>query len=281
MTDAAFQFLRPFAERPWNSLVEISLLAGGIYYTRRYFRGTRGARILVGLTVFLTVLTVVGEALNLFVLRWLLARYAVFLPLFLVVIFQPELRRIFADLGSRSHLSTRKQNARVLDALCGSVFEMASRHCGALIAIERGIGLRSYAETGVAVDAAFSAELLQTIFHPKTALHDGGVILRNERIAAAACIFPVTQREGLARSFGLRHRAGLGLAEETDAVTVVVSEETGSVSLCIDHSVERGLTRANLRRQLGAILLGEGGRAYQGTPVPSRPIDDDQDLDSL
>ena len=278
--DSLLQPLRHFMEKPWSASAEILLLAFLIYYTYRYFRGTRGARVLAGLTLFLTAITLLAQSSNLVVFHWLVERYSVFLFVVLAVVFQPELRRIFADLGSRALLSSRKQDERSLDALCDSIFEMASRHCGALIAIERGIGLRFYAETGVAIDAAFSPELLQTIFHPKTALHDGGVILRSERIVAAACIFPVTQRESLDRSFGLRHRAGLGLCEETDAAAVVVSEETGSVTLCFDHTVVRGLSLLELRRRLGKILLGAGRHPREVPPEQRSPLDEERDVEN-
>ena len=279
--DGFLQPFRRFAERPWSASMEIGLLAVMLYSVYRYFRGTRGGRVLAGLTFSVVGFVLLSEVLNLVVFRWLIERFAIFLPVVMAVVFQPELRRLFADLGSRSLLFSRKRGARSLDALCGSVFEMANRRCGALIAIERGIGLRTYAETGVAIDAAFSAELIQTIFQPKTALHDGGVILRGERIAAAACIFPVTQRESLDRSFGLRHRAGLGLCEETDAVAIVVSEETGSVSLCFDHSVERGLTRGELRLRLGKILLGASARPGESPVEPRAPLDDEREMENV
>lgn len=243
----------------WNSLVEILFVAAGIYYAYFYFRGTRAARVLTGLVLFIASLTILSEALDLVVIRWLLGHYSIFLAVALVVIFQPELRRVFAELGSRSFFVGAKRDNQTLDQLCDCVFELAGRHYGALIALERDIGLRTYAETGVDLDAAFSSELLLTIFFPKTSLHDGGVIVRDGRIVAAACIFPVSQRESLDRSFGLRHRAGLGLAEETDALALVVSEETGSVSLCNGRSIRRGLTRTELRRLLGQALLFETG----------------------
>ena len=253
----------------WNSLVEIGFLAAGIYYIYIYFRGTRAARVLTGMIVFLVSLTVLSEALNLVVIRFLIGRYSIFLAVAIVVMFQPELRRVFAELGSRSFFGGGKKDNQTLDQLCDAVFALAGRHCGALLAIERDIGLRNYAESGVELDAAFSNELLLTIFHPKTALHDGGVIVRDGRIVAAACIFPVSQRETLDRSYGLRHRAGLGLSEETDALALVVSEETGSVSLCRGRTIRRGLTRAELRRLLGQALLFEGGDA--GTPAVPLP----------
>lgn len=260
--DLVVQFVR----QEWNSAIEIILLATGIYHGYLYFRGTRGARVLTGLALFLVTLTFLSEALNLVVIRWLIGRYSVFLAVALVVIFQPELRRGFAELGSRSFFRGSRQDKQWLDRLCDCVQELANKHHGALIALERDIGLRSYAETGVDIDGAFSPELLLTIFHPKTALHDGGVILRDERVIAAACIFPVSQRESLDRSFGLRHRAGLGLSEETDAAAIVVSEETGSLSLCFGNHIQRGLSVAELRRRLGRILLYEG---EDGDAVPA------------
>ena len=252
-----FENVLYWAREDWNSAIEVFILAIGIYYAYLYFRGTRGARVLTGMALFLVTLTLLSELLNLVVIRWLIGRYSVFLVVGMVVIFQPELRRAFAELGSRSFFSSNKQNKQTLDRLCDCVLELAAKRYGALIAIERDIGLRSYAETGVDLDSNFSPELLATIFHPNTALHDGGVIVRDDRIVAAACIFPVSQRETLDRSFGLRHRAGLGISEETDAVAVVVSEETGSLSLCIGRRIKRGLSAGELRRRLGQILLFE------------------------
>ena len=259
-----------FLEQQWNSIIEILLMATGLYYTYLYFKGTRGARVLTGLALFLVTLLVLSEALKLVVIQWLIGRYSVFLVVALVVIFQPELRRAFAELGSRSLFTSGKQDKQTLNQVCECVFELAGKHYGALIAIERDIGLRSYAETGVEVNGIFSCELLQTIFHPKTALHDGGVILRDNQIVAAACIFPVSQRESLDRAFGLRHRAGLGLTEETDAVAVVVSEETGSVSLCFGQKIQRGLSLPELRRQLGRIVLFE--KDTRGVPSPAAEV---------
>jgi diadenylate cyclase len=135
------------------------------------------------------------------------------------------------------------------------VTQLSNKQFGALIAIERDTSIKIYEETGVIVDAAFSTELLLTLFHPKSALHDGGVIVRNGRIAAAACIFPVSQRETLDRSLGLRHRAALGITEESDAVAVVVSEETGAISLCYRRRLERNFTPETFRQRLGEVLL--------------------------
>ncbi|MEJ7703307.1 MAG: DNA integrity scanning protein DisA nucleotide-binding domain protein [Geodermatophilaceae bacterium] len=126
-----------------------------------------------------------------------------------------------------------------------------------MIAIERDTSIRVYEETGVTLDSEFSIELMLTLFHPKSALHDGGVVIRNGRIAAAACIFPVSQRETLDRSLGLRHRAGLGITEESDAVAVIVSEETGGISICHRRRIERNFTPETFRNRLAELLVAE------------------------
>src|SRR5438067_189180 len=172
-----------------------------------------------------------------------------------VVIFQPELRRALAELGGHPIFSLTSEKREMIHDLAEAVTQLASKQFGALIAIERDTSIRVYEETGVQLEADFSVELLLTIFHPKTALHDGGVIVRNGRVAAAACIFPVSQRETLDRSLGLRHRAGLGLTEESDAVAIVVSEETGGISICHRRRIERDFTPETFRKRIGEILL--------------------------
>lgn len=270
-----------FVSQRWNAMVEILLLGAVVYFAWRHFRGTRGARVLVGVAVFLVGLTVLSRLLRLEVIGWLLGHSPMFFAVALVVIFQPELRRVFAELGSSGIFGGRRQSKEELDALCECVFELADKQCGALLALEREVGVRAYAESGVEIDCAFSGELVRTIFFPKTPLHDGGLILRDGRIVAAGCIFPVSQRESLDRSFGLRHRAGLGISEETDAVAIIVSEETGSVSLCHRGQIARGLGPAEFRGRLGRLLLGKGFLPEAGDGVHASPATRrDQDLDA-
>jgi diadenylate cyclase len=145
------------------------------------------------------------------------------------------------------------------------VFDLSSKGFGALIAIERDISLSPVAESGVALDADVSKELLLTIFHPKTVLHDGGVILSGDRIVAAGCIFPLTQRDDLDRTLGLRHRAGLGLSEESDTIALVVSEENGQVSICHSGVIERNLNFERFRKRLSQLLLHEENHATHST----------------
>ncbi|MGI9113575.1 MAG: diadenylate cyclase CdaA [Chthoniobacterales bacterium] len=239
----------------WRSAIEIVLLWVGIYYAYVYFRGTRGAKVLTGLAIVFLTLTLISTLLNLVVIGWIVRSFSVFLAIALVVIFQPELRRGLAALGGHPIFSLTSEKRETVHDLVEAVTQLASKQFGALIAIERDTSIRVYEETGVQLEADFSVELMLTIFHPKSALHDGGVIIRNGRIAAAACIFPVSQRETLDRSLGLRHRAGLGLTEESDAVAVVVSEETGGISICHRRRIERGFTPEAFAKRISEILL--------------------------
>src|SRR5215470_14025123 len=245
----------------WNAAIEILLLAIAIYYGYLYFRGTRGAKVLTGLAILFITLTLVSQILNLTVISWLLRSLTAFLAIALVVIFQPELRRALAELGSSQFFSSTTQKKETIDILTEAVFELSNKQIGALIAIERDTAIRSFAESGVNIDCEMSQELLLTIFFPKTPLHDGGVIVRNDRIVAAACIFPVSQREDLDRTLGLRHRAGLGITEESDAVAIVVSEETGQISICYRGKIERGFKPGQFEQRLSKLLMSDSDQS--------------------
>lgn len=260
MLEAAFAFLR----EQWTSGVEIAILAAVIYSIYTYLKGTHGARILIGLALVFLTLTFVSQLLNLVVIGWLLRSISVFLAIALVVIFQPELRRALTELGSHRFFTSASQERETVEDITDTVFELSSKGFGALIAIERDINLKGFVETGVPIDAKFTKELVLTIFHPKTVLHDGGMVLSGDRIVAAACIFPLTQREDLDRNLGLRHRAGLGLGEESDAITLVVSEETGQVSICHGGRIERNLGVEKFRQRLSQLLFQE---KYESDPA--------------
>jgi len=247
--------LLQFAKGNWRSAVEIGILWLVIYQGYLYFRGTRGAKVLSGLALALLTLLLVARLLQLEVILWLITNIAAFLSVALVVIFQPELRRALAALGSHHFFSTTPQNRETIEVISDIVFDLSNRQFGALIAVERDINISAFAESGVNIDCELSPELVVTIFQPKTPLHDGGLILRNDRIVAAACIFPVSQREDLDRNLGLRHRAALGLSEESDAVTIVVSEETGIVSICHRGKIERNFDPESLKIRLSALFL--------------------------
>ena len=243
----AWEFLR--------SLIEIFILATGIYSMWKLFRGTRGARVLAGFGVILATMSLLAVVLHLTVIEKLLSFSPAFLITALVIIFQPELRRIFAEVGSRPLLGGHRQQTEVIELVIRTLEQMQQDGNGALIAFEREITYEPARETGTILDAKVSDDLLATIFFPKTPLHDGGVIIVGDRIAVAAAIFPLTQAEGLQRNLGLRHRAALGLSDETDAAVVVLSEETGIISLAFGGELRRPLTTDELRSQLISILV--------------------------
>jgi diadenylate cyclase len=245
----------------WTSGLEILILATILYYIYLYLRGTHGARILIGLALVFLTLTFISQILDLAVLGWILRSFSVFLAIALIVLFQPELRRALNELGSHRFFTTALQRREAIEEITDAIFDLSSKGFGALIAIERDISLRSVAESGVELDAEFSKELLLTIFHPKTVLHDGGVIMSGDRIVAAGCIFPLTQRDDLDRTIGLRHRAGLGLTEESDVIALIVSEESGQVSICHSGSIERNLNVERFRKHLSRLLLREENHA--------------------
>jgi diadenylate cyclase len=241
--------------KEWRSAFEIILLSVVIYYGYVYFRGTRGAKVLTGLAIVFLTLTLISTLLNLVVIGWIVRSFSVFLAVALVVIFQPELRRGLAALGGHPIFSLTSEKRETVHDIAEAVTQLANKQFGALIAIERDTSIRVYEETGVTIDGEFSVEMMLTLFHPKAALHDGGVIIRNGRIAAAACIFPVSQRETLDRSLGLRHRAGLGITEESDAIAIVISEETGAISICHRRRIERDFTPETFRQRISELLL--------------------------
>ena len=243
----------------WRAATEIGVLWLLIYQTFRVFRSTRGARILIGLAVVVIVLTLASQLLELKVIEWIIKSAAAILAFGLLIIFQPELRNALARLGSTNFFSfsTRHQQ-EFLDALADAVVKLSKKRFGALFAIERNISLENYESTGVTIDAQLSVELVTTIFHPKTSLHDGGMVLSQERVEAAGCIFPVSQKELSDRALGLRHRAGLGISEDTDAVAIVVSEETGAISILVDGKMLRDLSEADFRKKLKDIFLSHG-----------------------
>jgi len=261
----SIQHLLQFLRESWSEGLEILIISTILYYLYLYLRGVQAARILIGLALLFLTLTFISQLLDLAVLGWLLRSFSVFLAIALVVLFQPELRRALNELGSHYLFTTVLQRREAIEELTDLIFDLSSKGFGALIAIERDISLKPVAESGVVLDADFSKELLLTIFHPKTVLHDGGVIINGDRIVAAGCIFPLTQRDDLDRAIGLRHRAGLGLSEESDTIALVVSEENGQVSICHSGVIERNLNFEKFRKRLSQLLLREETHATNPT----------------
>jgi diadenylate cyclase len=244
-----------YIQNGWRPALEILILAVGIYYTTKFVRGTRGWPVVIGFVVLLLALVLVTTLLDLRVLRWLLVNASVFIAVGAVVIFAPEIRRMLAELGNLPVFASAREQRENIEVIIQTVERLSDVRIGALIAIEQSIQLFEAVESGVPVDCEATPEMLETIFFPNNAIHDGGVIIKGDRIAYAACIFPLTQRQDLNKSLGTRHRAAIGLSEETDAVIVVVSEETGKISHAYKGQLVRGVTLEELRAFLTSVLV--------------------------
>lgn len=245
----------------WRPVLEVFILTVGIFYALRFIRGTRGAPVVTGFLVVLLAFVLVSSLLNLTVLKYLLGAFSAFFILAILVIFQPELRRMLAELGNLPLFATAHEQRENIEVIIQTVERLADVRIGALIAIEQSIQLQEAVESGILVDCEATPEMLETIFFPNNAIHDGGVILKGDRIAFAACIFPLTQRQDLNKSLGTRHRAAIGLSEETDAVVVAVSEETGAVSYAYKGQLTRGVSLEELRAFLTSVLITPASRS--------------------
>lgn len=264
----------------FGDAVQIAIIAALLYHLLLFLRGTRSAQMMLGLGALALVLIGLTYVFNFDVLGWLLSALSVYLAVGVVVIFQPEIRRALAMLGGHSlfgHAALKKMD--VAEKLAEVVESLTDQRVGALIAIEGEIALKSFVESGIYLDAPLVPELLASVFFPHTPLHDGGAIIRGDRIAAASCVFPLTQRLDLA-GLGTRHRAGIGLSEETDAVVIVVSEETGRVSLAHEGRLYRNLKPQRLRRFLRALLPESRGNelAFRRT-VETLVLEEQEDDD--
>ncbi len=235
-------------------LVEIAFIWALIYYVIRLFEGTRAIQVLLGLIILAFIFNV-AKFLELNTINWVLTKvFAVGVVAFLII-FQPELRRALARIGQNTFWGGGfLKKGGPIDELAQACEHLSRNRVGALIAIERDVGLKNYIESGIVLDAKVSAELLITLFTPNTPTHDGGVIISGDRIAACGSLFPLSQNTELARSLGTRHRAAVGLTEESDSVCVVVSEETGNISVAVYGKLTRSLDRDGLQRVLTSLF---------------------------
>jgi diadenylate cyclase len=245
-------------ENGWRPVLEIAILSVAIYFSFKFVRGTRGAPVVYGFILLVLSLTILGYFLRLEVLSWLIRSSVAFAAVAVLIIFQPELRRILAEVGAHPLFATSHEQRENIEVIIQTVERLSEVRIGALIAIEQSINLQEATESGLPVNCEATPEMLETIFFPNNAIHDGGVIIKGDRIAFAACIFPLTQRQDLNPSLGTRHRAAIGLSEETDAVVVVVSEETGSISHAYKGQLVRGVTAEQLRAFLTSVLVKPG-----------------------
>jgi diadenylate cyclase len=259
-----------WSQGAWVAL-DILLVSLLIYQVLVMIRGTRAAPMLAGLIVLVIIfyLARIGELTT---LNWVVSRVLPYFVFALIVVFQAEIRHMLADLGRRlSFLRGSSADSDSYDDIVLAANLFSQHQTGALIVIEREIGLRTHIESGVPLDARLSYDLLATIFRPSAPLHDGAVIIQKDRIAAAACFLPLSMNPLLSTQLGTRHRAGIGITEETDAIAVIVSEETGGISLALGGQIERDLTVDQLRERLGAEL-----RRYMAPVTLPTPIGVDE-----
>jgi len=244
----------------WIEVIDILIVAVILYQLLKLVRGTRAAELIVGL-VLLALVGVIATTLHLILLQWLFQNAAPFVVIAVIVLFQPELRRALDQVGRLSHLNLQLSqfnpqafNRGVAEAIRAAE-RLSARKTGALIVFEREVGLEDYAATGVRINGELTAEFLQTIFFPNSPLHDGAVIVRGNVIVAAGCLLPMPEeRVRGAERLGTRHRAAIGLSQVSDAVILVVSEETGSISVVEDGKINRNLDIEGVRaRLLGSL----------------------------
>ena len=241
----------------WWDLADILVVSILIYEVLKLIRGTRAVQMAVGGGLF-GALFYGSRFFHLDTVNWLIRNFAGYIVFGVIVLFQSDIRRALAHFGRapffRYFARTESAEDTVEELVVGAGL-LASKRVGAIIAIERQIGLRNYIEGGIRLDAVLTYDLLQSIFLPSSPLHDGAVIVQDDRVAAAACFLPLTVNPKLSKELGSRHRAAIGLTEENDAIAIVVSEETGSVSIVVDGQIERGLDTVALRARLRSLIL--------------------------
>jgi diadenylate cyclase len=256
----------------WLDLVDILLVAFIIYELLQFIRGTHAVQMALGALV-LVLLYWTSRWANLQSLNWILTTFLPYVVFGIIVVFQSEIRKVLAHLGKTPLLGafTRQRTRETIDEIALAAATLASHRTGAIIVLEREMGLRSFIETGIAMDALVTYDLLVNVFSPGTPLHDGAVIVQGNRVAAAACFLPLTVNPELSTSLGSRHRAAIGVTEDTDAIAVVVSEETGTISLVTSGQIHRGLDARSLKQGLREVLeVAEEAAGGSGETAPVR-----------
>ena len=252
---------------PFVVAVELLLIGTVVWWLTRFLKGTRGARLIKGMALLMASLYIIISLLPKNIgdvdlgwdrLQFLYGKFLFVAFVAAMVAFQPEIRRALIQIGQTSFFRGRLDEVEgLVEELTESVGYLSRNRIGALVAVERSVGLTSFMETGTPVDAEVSANLLNSIFHPGGALHDMGVVISSQRVASAGCQFPLAESDDVDPSLGSRHRAALGLAQESDAVILVVSEETGRVSVACEGQLYLGLEMDNLREMLFALLASQ------------------------
>ncbi|MBE6378087.1 MAG: TIGR00159 family protein [Lentisphaerae bacterium] len=248
----------------WRALLQVAIIFTIIYLVMYHLRKTSGSLIMAGLLMLGGVLWGVAKTLELDVISQLLEMVLGSLFLMLMIIFQPELRRLLARLGSLSTLRERRREELIED-IVSAMADMSSRKCGAIVVIERKESLKALIEEAIPLDARVTSLLIESIFFPNSPLHDGAIIIRDNRIVAARAILPLAKSDMISKRLGTRHRATLGIAEESDAVAVMVSEESGAISLGVRGELHRDLSQHELHAFLNKLIVENDVSEFQET----------------
>ncbi len=249
-----FEILRAYPIKILMLVIDLSIVAFLIFKLVKAVKNTRAMQLFKGI-VILIIATELSGFLGLDILHYILSSVMTYGVMVMIVIFQPELRKTLEQIGSKGirdifDIENQVDQTTCVDEVVKAIYKMASEKVGALIVFEKDMSLAEIAHTGVTIDSQVSCELLRNIFVPDTPLHDGAVIIKNNRIVAASCILPITDKENLDRQYGTRHRAAIGMSEQSDAVIVVASEETGTVSLVINGKIISKVSEETLRKEL-------------------------------
>jgi diadenylate cyclase len=255
------------------ALIDIAIIAMIIYRLLLLIRGTRAMQMVLGILMTIGFAFFISQVYPLTTLKWLMDKFYSSIIIIIVILFQEDIRRVLSRMGKKTVFPTHEQasSRQVLDDIARAATGLAGKKIGALIVIERNIILSRYVDIGVLIDARISKELLVSIFHPTSPIHDGAVIIQQGRIAAAGCFLPLTRDEDVDPNFGTRHRAAIGISQETDALALAVSEETSTISLMVDGKVSRNLDGKELRRLLKESLNTETEETGESPSHPKNP----------
>ena len=241
----------------WQDLLDIGIIAFLVYRALHIVRGSRAMQMIIGLAVIL-VAYVSSRALELFTLNWILDNFLASIILVIIVIFQSDIRRALTQVGTAPRFTQGERMVQrredIIEEVAQAAVAMAVKHVGALIVFEREVGLNEYMEIGTRLDARVSRELLESVFLPHSPIHDGALVIQNGRVTAVRCLLPLSTNPHLKQSWGTRHRAALGVTEETDAVAVVISEQEGAVTLVVAGNVTENVDGARLRSALHDLI---------------------------
>jgi len=244
-----------FLRFTWIDFIDILVIGVVIYYFLRFIRGTRALQMMAGL-IMIFFLAFVADFSNLQGFSWIMSGLKTAWIVAFVILFQPEIRNALATLGKTRFIRAfMREEEDIIAEIANGAIELSERGIGGLIVIEKRMGLRNYIDTGISLDAKLKSDLISTIFTPYSPLHDGAVIIRGNTIVAAACILPFSDSPNLPHTMGTRHRAALGIAEETDAVAIVISEETRKISIAVERELKMDIARDKLKEELQKLLL--------------------------